>query len=101
MAHSLTESQSTQIFVHASLLSRFLPVAREYGFPESRIYILEGVTKTGSGPPSLENLIQKVWHSKIPREPVRQAGEETLAYLVFSSGTSGLPKGIQSAPLCA
>jgi long-subunit acyl-CoA synthetase (AMP-forming) len=93
MTHTLTKSKSTHIFVHASLLANLLPVAREHGFPEDHIYILEGQPSTGPNLPSFGQLIQNVRYNKIPREPVRQAGKDTLAYLVFSSGTSGLPKG--------
>ena len=81
------------MFVHASILPRFLPVARELGFPEDHIYILEGTNPTGLSLPSFGQLIDTVQSNKIPREPVRQAGKDTLAYLIFSSGTSGLPKG--------
>ena len=94
MIHTLEKSKATHMFVHASILPRFLPVAREFGFPEDHIYILEGENKAGPKLPSLDQLVQKVRSDKIPREPVREAGKDTLAYLVFSSGTSGLPKGI-------
>ena len=96
MTHSLTKSKVTHIFVHADLLLQLLPVARELGFPEDRIYILEGGLKTAPGPLSFDQLIQNIRYKNIPREPVREAGRDTLAYLVFSSGTSGLPKGDQA-----
>ena len=94
IVYSLEKSKATHMFVHASILDRFLPVAREFGFPEDHIYILEGETEASPKLPSFEQLVQKVRSNKIPREPVREAGKDTLAYLVFSSGTSGLPKGI-------
>lgn len=93
MLHSLAKAKVTHVFVHASFLSRFLPVSRDIGFPVERIYILEGEDRTGLNRPSFGQLIQNVRSNKIPREPVRAAGKDTLAYLVFSSGTSGLPKG--------
>jgi len=93
MAHSFERSKATHIFVHASLLARLLPVARELGFPDDHIYILEGQPERVPAPPSFGQLIQKVRDSKIPREPVRDAGKATLAFLGFSSGTSGVPKG--------
>ena len=93
MTHSLGKSKATHMFVHASILPRFLPVARQLGFPEDHIYILEGTNPTDLRLPSFEHLIQNVRSKKIPREPVRPAETNTLAYLTFSSGTSGLPKG--------
>ena len=93
MAHSLRKSKATHVFVQASILPRFLPVARELGFPKDHIYILEGPNLTSLSLPTFGQLIQNVRSKKIPREPVRQAGTNTLAFLMFSSGTSGLPKG--------
>jgi len=95
MMHSLTTSKVTHVFVHADLLLRLLPVARKIGIPEDHIYILEGRPRTIPAPTSFEQMIQNVRNNNIPREPVREAGKDTLAYLVFSSGTSGLPKGEQ------
>ena len=93
MIHSLTKSKASHIFVHSNLLARLLPVAHELGFPEDHIYILEGQPTPIPALQSFDQLIQNVRHNKVHREPVRQAGKDTLAYLVFSSGTSGLPKG--------
>jgi len=42
---------------------------------------------------SLSGLIQRIRKIKAPRLSARSATKNTLAYLVFSSGTSGLPKG--------
>jgi acyl-coenzyme A synthetase/AMP-(fatty) acid ligase len=42
---------------------------------------------------SVESLIRKVNKEQIPEESVRIVSKDALGYLVFSSGTSGLPKG--------
>jgi long-subunit acyl-CoA synthetase (AMP-forming) len=42
-------------------------------------------------------IIQDVRKRKVPTVGIRPAGKDTLAYLVFSSGTSGLPKGPYSS----
>jgi len=77
-----------------------LLAAREEGFPLENIFILEGqISKNiDTGPTKhLESMIQAVKMNKIPREDIRAAGKDTLAYLVFSSGTSGLPKGMSGS----
>jgi hypothetical protein len=39
-------------------------------------------------------IIQDMRNRKVPTIDIRPAGKDTLAYLVFSTGKSGLPKGI-------
>jgi long-subunit acyl-CoA synthetase (AMP-forming) len=73
------------IFASPSLL----PLALTSGLPEDRIYILEG---EHNGYTSYAQLVSSA--RKIPRLPVRHATKDTLACLVFSSGTSGPPKGM-------
>lgn len=74
--------------------------AQEAGLSEDRIFILEGTSTDGRR--SLEDLINDVYRKRIPRLPIRPAKRDTLAYLVFSSGTTGLPKGefLRSVYLC-
>jgi len=67
-----------------------LAAAKEIGFPEEKIFILQGEVK---GKVSLPRLIDNVKARGLPRVPTQPVGDETLAYLVFSSGTTGLPKG--------
>ena len=43
---------------------------------------------------NFRGIIQNVRRRKVPLVDIRPAGKDTLAYLVFSSGTSGLPKGM-------
>ncbi|KAF8581026.1 acetyl-CoA synthetase-like protein [Ramaria rubella] len=94
MNHYLTKSKATHMFVHAALIPQFLVAAREAGFPEEHIYILEGTAPSSPRLRHFDQLIQHARQNNIIREPVRPAGKDTLAYLVFSSGTSGLPKAV-------
>ena len=43
---------------------------------------------------TLRGMIQGVRKRKVPLVDIRPAGKDTLAYMLFSSGTSGLPKGL-------
>lgn len=46
-----------------------------------------------AGYKTLSDMIDRVHIEKIPTVAVRAATKDTLSYLMFSSGTSGLPKG--------
>ena len=91
MLHILRTVQPTRLFVHASLLDKAIAAASEIGLSEEFIYILEG--EPTKGRLHFDYVIQEVRKRKIPRVPVKPAKKDTLAYLVMSSGTSGLPKG--------
>ncbi|KIK41940.1 hypothetical protein CY34DRAFT_12725 [Suillus luteus UH-Slu-Lm8-n1] len=74
-------AQATRIFASPSLLT----LALTSGLPKDRIYILEG---EHNGYTSYAQLVSSA--RKIPRLPVRHATKDTLAFLVFSSGTSAV-----------
>ena len=90
LVHALRLTNASRVFVQPELLPRMRAAAKEVGLPEDRLYVLEG---DNAGRPSLDDLVEKVRAKRIPRTPVRPAKRDTLAYLVFSSGTTGLPKG--------
>ncbi|KAG2147413.1 uncharacterized protein EDB93DRAFT_1250559 [Suillus bovinus] len=83
-------AQATRIFSSPSLL----PLALTSGLPKDRIYILEGER---DGYTSYDQLVSSARKNNIPRLPVRYANKDTLAFLVFSSGTSGLPKAVMAS----
>ena len=91
LARALRTTKPKYIFAQPALLPTALAAAKEVGLPQDRIYILEGTN--GDGRTNLQNLVDRVKQHGAPREPIRPAKKDTLAYLVFSSGTSGLPKG--------
>lgn len=94
LAHAIRVSNVTRIFVQ----SKFLPLvqrvaaAEDVGhFLDNHIYILDGHVK---GRRSFDQMIHQVRNEFTSRLAVRPAGNDKLAYLAFSSGTSGLPKGL-------
>ncbi|KAF8581025.1 acetyl-CoA synthetase-like protein [Ramaria rubella] len=97
LAHYLEKSKATHIFVEQKLLSTFMNFAREAGFPEDHIYILQGSSPSVPRLRHFDPLIEHIRHNNVPREPVREAGKDTPAYIVFSSGTSGLPKAVMAS----
>ena len=90
LRHALNLTKITRLFVDEKFLTTVLPVAKELGMNLNHIYVIKGDTK---GKKSFWDIIKDVKTKKIPPVDVRTATEDTLAYLVFSSGTSGLPKG--------
>ncbi|RDB14659.1 putative 4-coumarate--CoA ligase 1 [Hypsizygus marmoreus] len=91
LKHALELSKATRLFVDAQLLSLVLPVAKKVGIPQSKIYILAGKHK---GHKSFAELIDHARTRQLPTVSPRPASKDTLAYLIFSSGTSGLPKAV-------
>jgi long-subunit acyl-CoA synthetase (AMP-forming) len=90
LAHAIRLSKATRIFVQPQFLPLATKAAKDAGFPDDRIHIFEGQVE---GRRSFDDMIRQVRKDFVPRIAVRPAGKDTLAYLIFSSGTSGVPKG--------
>lgn len=95
LEHALRLSKTTRLFVHVKLLPLALQVAKLVGLSPKNIYTIAGPAKRHR---SLSEMILAVQKDKIPAVEVRPVSKDTLAYLIFSSGTSGLPKGGYSSP---
>ncbi|KAI9464943.1 hypothetical protein BJY52DRAFT_1247353 [Lactarius psammicola] len=81
----------TSLFVSETRYSHAIAAAKEIGLREDRIFILQGDV---AGKLSLPRLIEGVKSRGLPRVPTQTVRDDTLAYLVFSSGTTGLPKAV-------
>lgn len=90
LKHALTLSKATRLFVDAKFLKKVLPVAKEIGMDLNKIHLIKG---EAAGRRSIRSIIRDVRNKKTPPVDIRPATKDTLAYLIFSSGTSGLPKG--------
>jgi long-subunit acyl-CoA synthetase (AMP-forming) len=95
LKHALNLTKVTRLFVDEKFLTTVVPIATELGI--DHIYLLKGGSNGRKG---FWSIIKDVRRKKIPRVDVRTATKNTLAYLVFSSGTSGLPKGNEYISSC-
>jgi acyl-CoA synthetase (AMP-forming)/AMP-acid ligase II len=91
LKHALTLSKPTRLFVDAKFLKNVLSVAKEIGMDLNKIHLIKGGEAEGRR--SIRSIIRDVRNKQIPPVDIRPAAKDTLAYLIFSSGTSGLPKG--------
>ena len=89
LKHLAKVSKVKKVFTSLRNLDNARIVAKEAGFPESDgVFILEGEAK---GKRSFDDLVRSV--DEPAKDYAKPVGGDALAYLVFSSGTTGLPKG--------
>lgn len=84
LIHALRLSKVTRLFVSKKLLQHVTSVAKEVGLSSRKIHVLGGRVK---GRISFAELNEAVIANSVPHLPARPAKKDTLAYLVFSSGT--------------
>ncbi|KAF8125729.1 hypothetical protein EV363DRAFT_1350027 [Boletus edulis] len=87
LQHAFKLTDPTRLFVTPALL----PLALKSNLPQDRMYIIEGNVQ---GYTSYGDLVARARDNKLPRLSIQQAQRATLAYLTFSSGTTGLPKAV-------
>jgi len=91
--HALTVAQPARLFIDAKLLDRMLPVLKNAGIADDKIYILKPHEKEFKGRRTCLSIIHHVKKNNIKTVAVGIAHKDDTAYLIFSSGTTGLPKG--------
>ncbi|KAJ7621905.1 hypothetical protein DFH06DRAFT_1009543 [Mycena polygramma] len=94
LVHALKLTKATRLFVDAKLLKNVLAAIEDpdVHITADKIHILSG--PPAKGRKSFSQMIDTVKRKKVPLEGIRPAKKDTLAYLVMSSGTSGLPKAV-------
>lgn len=100
LEYQLKNSGAKALFTCVPLLATAREAAKKSGIPDNRIYILEVPEKFGgkntSGLKTVDDFVRE--GSKLDRlEPLNWKsgdGAKKSAFLCYSSGTSGLPKGV-------
>ncbi|ESK89209.1 4-coumarate- ligase [Moniliophthora roreri MCA 2997] len=92
LLHALRLTRISTLFVQAKFLPLVVSAAKEVGIRMERIFVIGD--RAVDGHRSLSELIEGVQRKHLQPVGVRPARKNTLAYLIFSSGTSGLPKGV-------
>ncbi|TFY71710.1 hypothetical protein EVG20_g1296 [Dentipellis fragilis] len=91
LAYLMKLSGITRLFISPALLSVAVKAAQEADFPRDKIYVLQGSVRDMR---SLDDMIRDVRAKGTPSVAVIAVPNEHLAYLSFSSGTTGLPKAV-------
>ncbi|KAJ8092488.1 hypothetical protein PM082_023741 [Marasmius tenuissimus] len=94
LLHALKLTHLTRLFVQAKHLPLVVSAAQQVGIPKEKIYVIGSPEANVDGHQTLSGLMENVQRRKIPSLGVRLARVNSLAYLIFSSGTSGLPKAV-------
>ncbi|THC94756.1 hypothetical protein EYZ11_005748 [Aspergillus tanneri] len=102
LKHQLLDSKSTVLFTCLPLLSTALEAASMAGFPRNRIYLIDipaQLTGSAKAPADFKYVSQLMEAGKfLPKLEQLQwsvgEGARRTAFLCYSSGTSGLPKGV-------
>ncbi|CCM00166.1 uncharacterized protein FIBRA_02194 [Fibroporia radiculosa] len=89
ISYAAKSAKVTRIFVEPGLLQVALEAAEEAGISEERVHILGSPVV---GKKSYGEAIDEVRARQLPRISVKPAKKDTVAYFVFSSGTTGSPK---------
>jgi acyl-coenzyme A synthetase/AMP-(fatty) acid ligase len=82
----IEQSSITHLFVHPQFLDLALDAARAVGLLEEHIYVFGGEVL---GRQSLSTMIDTVVARQTPAVKPRSVDKNTIAYLLFSSGTTG------------
>lgn len=94
LTHQIKSSGATALFTCGPLLKTALEAAKAADLPRERIFLLEVPGASGgSGFPTLQDLVNE--GQKLPEVDqlkwVKGQGARQVAFLCYSSGTSGLP----------
>lgn len=97
LSYQLSNTEAKAVFAHPSVLANMVEAATKVGIPKSRIFqfsdaenpVRDGIADWRSILPAHEDAFKWQWPIFSPAE-----ARTTVATINFSSGTTGLPKGV-------
>ncbi|RGP63269.1 putative phenylacetyl- ligase [Fusarium sporotrichioides] len=98
LEHQLRSSGANALFTCVPLLEVALQAAKAAGIPEDRIFLLPVPGAESKQPfKTIDDLVAEGTDAPElkPLDWIKGQGERQVAYLCYSSGTSGLPKAVQ------
>jgi acyl-CoA synthetase (AMP-forming)/AMP-acid ligase II len=93
LEQQLLRSQAKGIVVHPSCLSTALEAAKLANLPSERVLVL-GETSGNNRLATVDQFIQSLGEASLTESQPVDVTPDDVAFLVYSSGTTGLPKGV-------
>jgi 4-coumarate--CoA ligase len=97
ITHQIKNTEAKVVLVHPSLVDNALAAAQKAGFPANRLYqFSERPCQTQRGVQDWESMLGSDAEADAYRWPELRGEEsaQTIATINYSSGTTGLPKGV-------